>query len=140
MLTKSKTIFQLSAYQTNIQALKATLAEPHLSQIKALVAHCQRKLGPLQDVLLHPYRVSQTNYVKLTLIGELGKLIFTFEIAGYTEYPVIQAQSFRLHLYVVDAADCYWFIELLKFELSTKSVDNAVRNNQTPATEKNDDA
>ncbi|OOF72448.1 hypothetical protein [Rodentibacter caecimuris] len=140
MLTKSKTIFQLSAYQTDIQVLKETLVEPHLSQINALLAHCRKKVGVLQELLIHPYRVSQTNYVKVTLMGEQGKLTFTFVIAGYTEYPPIAENALRIYLYVVDTADCYWFIELLKFELSTKSVDNAVKNSQTPATEKNDEA
>lgn len=138
MLTKSKTIFQLSAYQTDIHALKETLAEPHLSHIKALVTHCREKVGQLQDISIHPYRVSQTNYVKVTLAGDTGKLVFTFVIAGYTEYPAIQDNAFRLHLYVVDSADCYWFIELLKSELSTKSVDNTVKNDQESIAEKND--
>ena len=137
MLTKSKTIFQLSAYQTDIQTLKETLVEPHLSQIKALVKHCREKVGYLQEVLVHPYRVSQMNYVKVTLMGEQGKLTFTFVIAGYTEYPPIQEDSPRLYLYVVDAADCYWFIELLKSELSTKSVDSSVKNS-AQATAEND--
>ncbi|MDC2825912.1 hypothetical protein BKG93_05965 [Rodentibacter ratti] len=136
MLAKSKTIFQLSAYQTDIQVLKDTLVEPHLSQINALLAHCRKKVGVLQDLFIHPYRVSQTNYVKVTLIGELGKLTFTFVIAGYTEYPAITENALRIYLYVVDTADCYWFIELLKSELSTKSVDNAVKNNQEPGTDK----
>lgn len=135
MLTRSKTIFQLSAYQTNIQTLKETLAEPHLSHINALVSHCREKVGRLQEVMIHPYRVSQMNYVKVTFIGELGKLTFTVTIAGYTEYPTIQEDASRLNLYVVDTADCYWFIELLKAELSTDSVDKVVKNDESAQVE-----
>lgn len=111
---------------TTIEELSKQISDQHRAQITQLADAIQTQIGPLKQSNIHPYRVSRVNYVKWWLKGEERELHILIEQAGYTTIPDCLALPSRLHIYLADMADIYWFIQLLKQMLSTSAVDNSV--------------
>lgn len=130
MSIKINTLFNISPHNMTLNEVKNTLSEYFIEQLSQFTQRCQQHIGILTGFHFYPYRITNTNHINVHLKGEEADLTLTLTIAGYTDISTEIGNSPRVYLYFVDATDCYWFIQLLKTELSTPCGDKAVNNQE----------
>lgn len=115
---KRETLFTISTQSVDLVTLKSTLSEDNTRLFNKLCCFIRKQIGVLKTCLIHPYRVVNMNYIKTKFIGDKGEFNLQLILAGYTEFPTLEEETYRLYLSITDLTDAYWLIELLKYELN----------------------
>lgn len=112
-----KTLFSISTQPVDLCTLKSTLSEDAQQLFDKVCAFIKKRIGLLKTYHVYLYRVVNMNYIKTKFIGERGEMNLQLILAGYTEFPTLDEDAYRLYMSITDSTDAYWFVELLKYEL-----------------------
>lgn len=123
---RTQTLFTISSSVHALDNIQQYLVNAYKAPLDKMLLKVKQQLGEQIEMTSHPYRIGRVNYIKIRLKSEQGQFYVLLELSGYTEFPDIQHLSTRLHINVNDATDAYWFVQLLRHELCTPSVDNPV--------------
>ena len=124
---RRKALFTSSILETLPTSLMDNVNEEYRQPLNNLIDFVKNKIGQFVELSVYYYRVTNTNYAKLKVLGmhEDGSptdFSLSLVLAGYIEIPTADVvDSARFTLTVTDATDAYWFIKLLQASLSEET-------------------